>query len=443
MLTREEDMEATALRKRGWTISAIARHLGRDRKTVRDYLTGKREVGKRRSPAPNVFGRLEPYLRQRLTDDPHVWATVLYDEVVALGYERSYVTFARQLRLRGLRPHCEPCSGVKGRATIEIEHPAGEEIQWDWLELPETPWGEEAHVLVGTLPHSGRIRAVFAEAEDQAHLIEAMDAVCRRLGGTARRWRVDRMATIVNPDTGKVQASFAPVAKHYGVIVDACPPRRANRKGSVEKSNDYLAQRWWRTARVRTKAEAQVSLDRFCSTTADARKRPLSRLALHDFDAKVRPTVGELAEREQLLALPAAPYPAAIERGRTVGPSSLVAFRGNRYSVAPGLEGTEVTARHRLGSGTVEIVSTAGTVLASHRLVPEGAGQICRSPEHKAALEATVLGAFTTARPCKRKVNRPPSDAAMEEAAKLLLAAFPGSEVVVDLSRYAEAVGTR
>ncbi len=64
MLTWEEDMEPTALRNRGWTISAIARHLDRDRKTVRDYLTGKREVGKRRSSAPDVFTPFEPYVRQ-------------------------------------------------------------------------------------------------------------------------------------------------------------------------------------------------------------------------------------------------------------------------------------------------------------------------------------------------------------------------------------------
>jgi hypothetical protein len=31
----------------------------------------------------------------------------------------------------------------------------------------------------------------------------------------------------------------------------------------------------------------------------------------------------------------------------------------------------------------------------------------------------------------------------MAEAAKLLLATFPGTEVVVDLARYAEAVGAR
>ncbi len=37
MLTEEEDVEAHHLRNRGWSISAIARHLGRDRKTIRAY----------------------------------------------------------------------------------------------------------------------------------------------------------------------------------------------------------------------------------------------------------------------------------------------------------------------------------------------------------------------------------------------------------------------
>ena len=38
MLSLEADVEAHALRAQGWTISAIARHLGVDRKTVRAYL---------------------------------------------------------------------------------------------------------------------------------------------------------------------------------------------------------------------------------------------------------------------------------------------------------------------------------------------------------------------------------------------------------------------
>ncbi|MGH9242973.1 MAG: hypothetical protein ACRD29_01380, partial [Acidimicrobiales bacterium] len=64
---------------------------------------------------------------------------------------------------------------------------------------------------------------VIASSMDQPHLIEAMDGVLRRLGGTARRWRVDRMATVIVPGSGDVQASFAPVAKHYGAVVVPCP----------------------------------------------------------------------------------------------------------------------------------------------------------------------------------------------------------------------------
>ena len=94
---------------------------------------------------------------------------------------------------------------MKGRDTIEIEHPPGEEIQWDWFERRHAPWGGTAYVLLGTLPHSSRVRGVLAESLDQPHLIEAMDAVLRRLGGTARVWRTDRLATVIVPGTGDVQ----------------------------------------------------------------------------------------------------------------------------------------------------------------------------------------------------------------------------------------------
>jgi hypothetical protein len=45
MMTPEGDVEAHALRKQGWTISATARHLDRDRKSVRAYLNGERQPG--------------------------------------------------------------------------------------------------------------------------------------------------------------------------------------------------------------------------------------------------------------------------------------------------------------------------------------------------------------------------------------------------------------
>ena len=184
MLTQGEDVEVQALASRGWSVSAIARHLDRDRKTVRAYVRGERQPGTRVSAAPDPLAPFAGYLAARFADDPHIWATALFDEVVPLGYQLSYVSFARQLRLAGLRPHCEPCAGVSGRDTIEITHPAGEEVQWDWFERRKAPWGGTAYVLLGTLPHSGRVRGVLAESLDQPHLIEAIDGVLR---GTAAR----------------------------------------------------------------------------------------------------------------------------------------------------------------------------------------------------------------------------------------------------------------
>ena len=428
MLTQGEDVEVNALARRGWSVSAIARHLGRDRKTVRGYLRGERQPGVRASAAPDPLAPFGAYLAARFADDPHIWGTALFDEVVRLGYGRSYVSFARQLRLAGLRPHCEACAGVAGRATIEIAHPAGEEIQWDWFERRNAPWGGTAYVLLGTLPYSSRVRGVLAESLDQPHLIEAIDAVLRRHGGTARIWRTDRLATVIVPGSRDVQPSFAPVAKFYGVVVEPCPPRRGNRKGAVESSVRYVCGRWWRTMTATTPADAQSSLDAFCAGPADVRRRLTADGA--------RTTVGVLAGAEPLLALPAAPYPATVIVSRVAGANAAVAFRGNSYSVPPGLAGAQVQCRHRLGTGTLEIYSAAGVLLAAHRVAPAGAGTMVRIPEHRAELERVVLSAFTTDRPCQRKGNHPPGAAARAEAARLLSGLGP--EVTVDLARYAE-----
>jgi hypothetical protein len=211
---------------------------------------------------------------------------------------------------------------------------------------------------------------------------------------------VDRLATVIVPGTRDVQRSFAPVAKHYGAIVEPCPPRRGNRKGSVESAVRYRCGRWWRTMTATTPEEAQLSLDRFLAGPGDARPRRTATGAAT--------TVGALADAEPLLALPSATFPATIEVGRIVADNATVAFRGNRYSVPPGLGGVELMLRHRLASSTVEVHSPAGALLVTHRLAPAGAGAIVRTAQHRDALETAVLSAFTTARPsCVRPATSP------------------------------------
>lgn len=71
--------------------------------------------------------------------------------------------------------------------------------------------------------------------------------------------------------------------------------------------------------------------------------------------------------------------------------------------------------------------------------MPSGAAQTIRCAEHGKDLERAVLGAFTTAPPCKAKANRPPGPAALAAAAKLR--GEEGGEVLVDLDRYAQIAG--
>lgn len=420
MLTQEEDVEIHALAGRGWSISAIARHTGRDRKTVRAHLA--RGSAGRERPA-SVLEPFREYLEARFGDDPHVLASVLHRELAGLGFDRSYPTLTRELRALGLRPRCECCRRGGVDVTTEIDHPPGEELQFDWLELEQTPWGEPAYVLVGALSHSGRCRGVFSDGQTGAHVIECLDGVLRRLGGSAKRWRTDRMAGVVYPGSDRLLPEFAACAKHYGVGVDVCPPRRAKRKGVVEAAVKYTTRSWWCSAAIATPGQAQASLDRFCVEVADQRPRGVG-------------TVAQLAASEPLLALPAAPFPAEIAVERAVSRSALVSFQGNRYSVPAALAGAQVSVRARLGGEALEIFSAAGVPLASHRRAPAGAGQLIRSPQHAAALEAAVLSIFTTRPPCRRKQNSPPGEAAQAAAARLRGEQPTGD--LIDLERYAE-----
>src|SRR5664280_1076595 len=139
MLTWETNVEAQALYARGWTKSAIARHLGINRRTVRANLQGERVPGQRVPAHPDGFAPFAEYARVRLTDDPHLWASTLFDELTGLGYAGSYPSLTRALRTRTLRPHCEPCTASRGREHAVISHPPGTETKWDWLELPDPP----------------------------------------------------------------------------------------------------------------------------------------------------------------------------------------------------------------------------------------------------------------------------------------------------------------
>lgn len=437
MLSERSSVDIHALKRQGMTISEIARRTGHDRKTIRAYLNGERQQGVRKPVGPDPFEAFVDYVTARLTEDPHLWAATLLDELRPLGYAGSYQTLTRQIRTRQLRPPCQACSHVTQRPNAVIEHPPGEETQFDWLELPDPPtgWGfptKKAFLLVGSLAHSGVWRAVLSPSMDIPHLLAAMTRLLAALGGLTRVWRFDRMRTVMDPVTGDLTSMFAGFAKHHGVQPVVCRPRAGNRKGVVEKNNHTAAGRWWRNLPDElTLEQAQNSIDRFAEGQDDR--------AREDVDGTT--TAKAMFANERLRPLPPVVFPVIVTEERTATRQALIDWRGNRYSVPPQLAATTVIVRQRLGADTIDIATVSGAVLARHRVAEPGLGVTIRDSGHVTALEAIALASAPPGPPHRRKERIPPGPAARRAAAILTGTEQPST--VIDLAVYEQAAKNR
>ena len=297
----------------------------------------------------------------------------------------------------------------------------------DWLELRETPWGEAAYVLVGALSHSGRCRGVFCEGQTVAHLIEALDGVLRRLGGTTGRWRTDRMAAVVYPGHGPVAAgvrcaSRSTTASSVVGVSRAAPAAQRCRRG---RRSNYLTRSWWRSPPVATPAQAQDEPGPLVR-----RRRPIER-------RRGAGTIAKLAASERAAGVAGVGVPGASIRPS--GSSSRSRWSRSRATAtacrpagaAPDRDGPRAAWRD-----APEIYSSGPAGGSPGTAAPRGAAQVVRSPDHARLLERAVLDAFTTRKACQRKPNRPPGDRALAEAARLR-GQNPGG-VVVDLDQYAQ-----
>ena len=80
------------LHRQGLSVSAIARQVGLDRKTVRTYIAKGLDppAYKKRPPAPSLIDGFEPYVRERLAAYPALTARRLLRELKDRGFPGSY-----------------------------------------------------------------------------------------------------------------------------------------------------------------------------------------------------------------------------------------------------------------------------------------------------------------------------------------------------------------
>jgi transposase len=88
------------LKRQGLSISAIARNLGLDRKTVRKHLEAGvvAPVYRPREPRHRLIEPFEPYLRERILAFPDLSGRRLLREIRGMGYGGGYTAVTDYLR---------------------------------------------------------------------------------------------------------------------------------------------------------------------------------------------------------------------------------------------------------------------------------------------------------------------------------------------------------
>jgi len=158
-------MSLKVLRQHGWSIAAMAREFGLNWRTVRRALEceGPPAYG----PRPRTFALNEAQLvhvERRLVACASIRGTDLHAELRHdYGYQGSYPTFQRQLRL--LRP------AVVRDPEVRFETDPGVQTQVDWAEMGLWPLGKEMVELSVMVAILGCSRApALRFATDQTRL---------------------------------------------------------------------------------------------------------------------------------------------------------------------------------------------------------------------------------------------------------------------------------
>jgi transposase len=117
------------LKRQGLTITAIARQVGLDWKTVRRYLQRGLEppAYKSREPVPRLIAGFEDYLRERVSAFPDLSGKRLLREIRGLGYQGGYTGVTDFLR--DVRPPRRP------QFERRFGTPPGRQAQVDFAEF--------------------------------------------------------------------------------------------------------------------------------------------------------------------------------------------------------------------------------------------------------------------------------------------------------------------
>lgn len=398
------------LLRRGATQREIGRFTGVDRKTIRRYLrlanspgvaTGS-EGPPEQTPPPRP-----PAARTTSTSacEAHrAWieaqvelgrngVSIYQDLVERHGFAHAYNSVKRFV------------AALKRRAPERfdvLEFLPGEEAQVDYGQGAPTLYRngkyKRPYLFVMTLKFSGKSFRKVVWQTSQEIWARLHEEAFRALGGCVRYVVLDNLKEgVIRPDiyAPQLNAVYAAMLAHYGVVADPCRVRDPNRKGTVENAIGHTQT----TALKGRKFDSIEAQNEWLAHWEE-------RWAAPRIHGRKKRQVAELFREEQphLQPLPPTGFAFFRQGARTVDDAGLVQVEGSYYAALPALPHSEVTVR--IFAHAIEVLDARGELLRRHAkatrkgaFVLEGTDRIFNPSRETARILARIdkIGPHTAA----------------------------------------------
>jgi len=364
------------LHRQGLSVSAIARQLCVDRKTVRRAIAKGLEPPKykTRQPRARITDPFEPYLKERLAAYPGLTAVRLWREVKERGYADGYSVLRDCVR--DLRP--PRTAGFE----VRFETLPGEQAQVDFahfeVEFADDPGVKRVVWLFSmVLGYSRLIWGRFVVHQDLQSVLRCHIAALEAIGGAPHEILYDRMKTaVIGEDADGLvvyNRALVDLARHYGFQPRACRPYRPKTKGKVERPFRYIREDFFLGGSFRNLDDLNAQLRHWLDTVANPRVHATTQRVVNEAFADEKPA---------LKPLPLAPYRTVLNLERRVSHEGMVSIGGNLYSVPDTTRGRILDVH--VCADEIRIFE-AGALIASHAPL-EGRDQRRLDPAHRKPL---------------------------------------------------------
>ena len=183
------------LHRQGLSVSAVARRVGTDRKTVRKYIESGLEPPTYgpREPRATKVAPFERYLRERLTAFPDLTGRRLLREIREHGYGGGYTVLKDFLR--EIRPPKTTTFEVRFETRPAVRRRSNSHISAPFSQTNSTERVVWLFSLV--LGHSRMLWGRFVVHQDMQTLLRCHAAAFEALGGAPEQVLYDRMCTVI------------------------------------------------------------------------------------------------------------------------------------------------------------------------------------------------------------------------------------------------------